>query len=438
MTRFEEKPVIADYWINAGFFVFEPEVFVRHRGQNLESDILPEVAKLNQLFAYRHTGFWKSMDTSKDQQELESINNGHSALAPWNRFEEVCRGQAAGRLRRTNTECSRQRSGWIGRFLSRVGRVFGRLGSAKAGGYGRADCCSSSRRQPGRHVLRRSAFFPRHLCVRKAGRRSLIKRSFAEYGIDTVFHLAAQPLVGVAKLDPIGTLEANVVGTWNVLEAARQTKVNQVVVASSDKAYGESADLPYTETHPLQGKYPYDCSKSCADLISQMYLATYDLPVSVIRCANLFGGGDLNFSRTIPGVIRATLENKPFVIRSDGQFVRDFLYVKDAADCYLFLAESARQGAPTRCVQFQPGSPMDGASMRESRSRVDGADRSGTGDSESGQRRDPRAIYELLQSTRVASVDSGVYYVGRAGRDHRVVSTVVRAEAEALAGAAVA
>lgn len=181
---------------------------------------------------------------------------------------------------------------------------------------------------------------------------SLIKRSFAEYGIDTVFHLAAQPLVGVAKLDPIGTLEANVVGTWNVLEAARQTKVNQVVVASSDKAYGESADLPYTETHPLQGKYPYDCSKSCADLISQMYLATYNLPVSVIRCANLFGGGDLNFSRTIPGVIRATLENKPFVIRSDGLFVRDFLYVKDAADCYLFLAERARQGAPQGAYNF--------------------------------------------------------------------------------------
>lgn len=182
--------------------------------------------------------------------------------------------------------------------------------------------------------------------------QSLLRRSFAEHGVDTVFHLAAQPLVGVAKLDPIGTLEANVVGTWNVLEAARQTKVKQVVVASSDKAYGESESLPYREDHPLQGKYPYDCSKSCADLISQMYLATYGLPVSVIRCANLFGGGDLNFSRTIPGVIKATLENKPFVIRSDGKFVRDFLYVKDAADCYLFLAESVQGGASQGAYNF--------------------------------------------------------------------------------------
>jgi CDP-glucose 4,6-dehydratase len=181
---------------------------------------------------------------------------------------------------------------------------------------------------------------------------NLLRRSFAEYGIDTVFHLAAQPLVGVAKLDPIGTLEANVVGTWNVLEGARQAKVRQVVVASSDKAYGDSDALPYTEQHPLQGKYPYDCSKSCADLISQMYLATYGLPVSVIRCANLFGGGDLNFSRTIPGAIKATLEGKPFVIRSDGQFVRDFLYVKDAADCYLFLAQSVQESAPQGAYNF--------------------------------------------------------------------------------------
>jgi CDP-glucose 4,6-dehydratase len=180
----------------------------------------------------------------------------------------------------------------------------------------------------------------------------LLRRAFAEHSIDTVFHLAAQPLVGVAKLDPVGTLEANVTGTWNILEAARQTKVKQVVIASSDKAYGDSTMLPYTEQHPLQGRYPYDCSKSCADLIAQMYLATYDLPVSVVRCANLFGGGDLNFSRTIPGVIKATLEGKPFVIRSDGKFVRDFLYVKDAAESYLLLSERVQQGASQGAYNF--------------------------------------------------------------------------------------
>ncbi|MCX6620121.1 MAG: NAD-dependent epimerase/dehydratase family protein, partial [Acidobacteria bacterium] len=135
------------------------------------------------------------------------------------------------------------------------------------------------------------------------------------------------------------TLRANVMGTWNVLEAARESKIGQIVVASSDKAYGASPDLPYRETYPLQGKYPYDVSKSCTDLICGMYAATYGLPVGILRCANLFGGGDLNFSRTIPGVVKATLEGERFRIRSDGKFVRDFLYVKDAAQSYLRAAE---------------------------------------------------------------------------------------------------
>ncbi len=167
----------------------------------------------------------------------------------------------------------------------------------------------------------------------------LLRRTLQEYSVHTVFHLAAQPLVGVAKADPVSTLQVNIQGTWNVLEAARQAKA-QVVVASSDKAYGCSQNLPYLETHPLQGSYPYDVSKSCADLISTMYAQTYQLPVAVVRCANLFGGGDLNFSRTIPGVIRATLEGQPFRIRSDGKPTRDFLYVEDAAEAYTTVAES--------------------------------------------------------------------------------------------------
>jgi CDP-glucose 4,6-dehydratase len=168
---------------------------------------------------------------------------------------------------------------------------------------------------------------------------ALLRRAMGEYSVDTVFHLAAQAIVGVAKLDPVGTLEANVRGTWNVLEAARQAQVRQTIVASSDKAYGVSADLPYREDHPLQGTYPYDVSKSCTDLISKMYAESYGLPVVIARCANLFGGGDLNFSRTIPGVVQATLRDERFLIRSDGKFVRDFLYVKDAASAYMCLAE---------------------------------------------------------------------------------------------------
>jgi len=166
-----------------------------------------------------------------------------------------------------------------------------------------------------------------------------MQRAIAEYEPHTVFHLAAQPLVQVAKRDPVGTLRANVMGTWNVMEACRLAGTSNVVVASSDKAYGASENLPYRETHPLQGRYPYDVSKSCTDLVAQMYAATYGVKTAIARCGNLFGGGDLNFSRTIPGLIKATLAGEPFVIRSDGKFVRDFLYVKDAAECYLILGE---------------------------------------------------------------------------------------------------
>ena len=167
----------------------------------------------------------------------------------------------------------------------------------------------------------------------------LLRRTLAEYSVQTIFHLGAQTLVGVAKVDPVGTLDANVRGTWMLLDAARQCGVSETIVASSDKAYGESPHLPYREDYPLQGRFPYEVSKSCADLITSMYARTYALPAAIVRCGNLFGGGDLNFSRLIPGVIEATLRNQNFKIRSDGMFVRDFLYVEDAAGAYLCLAE---------------------------------------------------------------------------------------------------
>ena len=170
-----------------------------------------------------------------------------------------------------------------------------------------------------------------------------IKRAMCEYSVDSVFHLAAQPLVGLAKLDPVNTLDANIRGTWNVLEAARQAQVGQVLVASSEKAYGHSDHLPYTEDQPLQGRFPYDVSKSCADLISKMYATTYELPVAISRCANLFGGGDLNSSRLIPSLIRSTLQGEQFVIRSDGHFVRDYIYVKDAVRAMLCLMQALSQ-----------------------------------------------------------------------------------------------
>ncbi len=179
-----------------------------------------------------------------------------------------------------------------------------------------------------------------------------IREVLCDHKIDTVIHLAAQSLVHAAKADPVATLETNVAGTWNVLEAARQAGVRQTLVASSEKAYGEGGPLPWNELQPLQGRYPYDCSKSCADLIAQMYLTTYGLPVSIIRTPNLFGGGDLNFSRTFPGAIRATLEGKTFVIRGNGRAIRDFLYVRDAAEAWLFLAAKLAGGTQQGAWNF--------------------------------------------------------------------------------------
>ena len=191
-----------------------------------------------------------------------------------------------------------------------------------------------------RSPLVRDGWLDRISCVHGSlTDEGLVRRVLAEYSVDTVFHLGAQTLVGVAKVDPLGTLEANVRGTWMLLDAVRQTGVRQVLVASSDKAYGDSDRLPYREDHPLQGRFPYDVSKSCADLVTTMYARTFGVRAAIVRCGNLFGGGDLHFSRLIPGVILATLRGERFLIRSDGQFVRDFLYVEDAADAYLRLAE---------------------------------------------------------------------------------------------------
>jgi len=169
-----------------------------------------------------------------------------------------------------------------------------------------------------------------------------LERAINEHEVDTIFHLGAQTIVGTAVRMPLPTLEANVRGTWNLLEACRlhPDLVQRIVVASSDKAYGEHEQLPYTEEMPLQGQHPYDVSKSCADLIAQAYYHTYDLPVTIARCGNIYGGGDLNWSRIVPGTIRSLLsEEQPF-IRSDGTFVRDYIYILDVVEAYLDLAEA--------------------------------------------------------------------------------------------------
>src|SRR5215211_4858828 len=174
--------------------------------------------------------------------------------------------------------------------------------------------------------------------------QATLERALGEYEIDTVIHLAAQTIVGIANRNPVSTFEANVAGTWALLEACRRSPlVKQIVIASSDKAYGDHEALPYDEETPLRGRHPYDVSKSCADLIAQSYAITYHLPVAITRCGNFYGGGDLNWNRIVPGTIRSVLRGRPPVIRSDGQFVRDYFYVEDGAAAYTLLAEQLAQ-----------------------------------------------------------------------------------------------
>lgn len=169
--------------------------------------------------------------------------------------------------------------------------------------------------------------------------QALLERVLGEYEIETVFHLAAQTIVGIANRNPVSTFETNIQGTWALLEACRRSpRVEQIVLASSDKAYGDQENLPYQEDAPLQGRHPYDVSKSCADLIAQTYAHTYGTPVTITRCGNLFGPGDLNWNRIVPGTIRSILEGVAPVIRSDGEFVRDYFHVEDASNAYRQLA----------------------------------------------------------------------------------------------------
>lgn len=190
----------------------------------------------------------------------------------------------------------------------------------------------------------------------------LLTRAINEHEIDSVFHLGAQTIVGTANRSPLSTFEANVRGTWNLLEACMRAGggVQRVIVASSDKAYGEHDVLPYTEDAPLQGRFPYDVSKSCADLIALSYFHSYGLPVVITRCGNLFGGGDLNFNRLVPGTVVAALRGEKPVVRSDGTFIRDYFYVRDAVEAYLTLAEAVpRDDVTGGAFNFGNETPMN-------------------------------------------------------------------------------
>lgn len=183
--------------------------------------------------------------------------------------------------------------------------------------------------------------------------QAFVERVLGEYEINTVIHLAAQTIVGIANRNPVSTFESNIQGTWVMLEACRRSPaVKQIVVASSDKAYGDQEVLPYTEDSPLQGRHPYDVSKSCADLITRTYAETYGLPTVITRCGNFYGGGDLNWNRIVPGAIRSVLRGVPPVIRSDGKSIRDYFYVEDGAAAYMLLAEKLAEHPDLRGQSF--------------------------------------------------------------------------------------
>jgi CDP-glucose 4,6-dehydratase len=188
-----------------------------------------------------------------------------------------------------------------------------------------------------------------------------VERAINKHEIDTIFHLGAQTIVGTAHRFPLPTFEANIRGTYNLLEASRihDRLVRRIVVASSDKAYGEQPNLPYREDMPLAGRHPYEVSKSCADLIAQCYHQTFRVPVAIARCGNVYGGGDLNWSRIVPGTIRALLRRERPVIRSNGHFVRDYVYVKDVARAYRTVAERLEcPGVPGEAFNFSSETPL--------------------------------------------------------------------------------
>lgn len=189
----------------------------------------------------------------------------------------------------------------------------------------------------------------------------VLERAINEHDVDTVFHLGAQPIVGVSLRNPLQTFEANIRGTYNLLEACRVHRdlVKRVVVASSDKAYGDGPSLPYTESMPADGRHPYDVSKSCADLLAATYAHTYGLAVTVARCGNIYGGGDLNWSRIVPGTIQSLFRGERPIIRSNGQYIRDYIFVDDVVEAYLALARAADDAALRgEAFNFSPGRPV--------------------------------------------------------------------------------
>jgi CDP-glucose 4,6-dehydratase len=374
--QFTEKPQAGEGWINGGFLVFEPAIFdyLQDDKSSLESDALERLATDGQLAAYRHDGFWQCMDTLRDKNLLERL--WEQKRAPWAVWEDSASASASHggpprgypaplneftpSLQPPASSLKPQASPlkppfWLDRPTLVTGatglvgsRLVQRLLAARA-----EVICLVRDWTPQATILTESWIHRVRIVRGDICDQALMERVLGEYEIDTVLHLAAQAIVGVANRNPVSTFESNIAGTWSVLEACRRSpRVKQIVTASSDKAYGDCPTLPYTEAAPLAGQHPYDVSKSCADLIAHSYAVTYGLPVAVTRCGNFYGGGDLNWNRIVPGTIRSILRGQSPVIRSDGEFIRDYFYVEDGAAAYMLLAEKLAENPNLRGEAF--------------------------------------------------------------------------------------
>jgi len=223
---------------------------------------------------------------------------------------------------------------------------------------------------PDSHVLSNQELHQSVVTVRGCVEdQTLMERVLGEHEIEVIFHLAAQTIVQIANRNPVSTFKSNIEGTWSLLEAARRSpNVQSIAIASSDKAYGDSEILPYSETTPLNAIYPYDVSKACADMIARSYAVTYNLPIGITRCGNFYGGGDLNWSRIIPGTIRSILMNENPILRSNGQLQRDYIFVEDAVHAYMTLAEQLTSNKNLRgeAFNFSTQDPLTALEIVES------------------------------------------------------------------------
>lgn len=322
ITEFAQKPMLYDY-VNGGFMVFNKEIFDYIKPGEMIEDALFKLIPLKQLALYKHEGFWYGMDTHKDFLHLNKLWEKDPKWKLWDQkpSDNLVLGALTPILQKTILVTGG--AGFIGsNLVNELVRQNQRVVVI--------DDLSSGRKE---NLPPEAIFYQADVRDKK------IAEIFEKENPAVVYHFAARPLVESGYDNPFEAIETNIMGTVNVLEICRRrNNLEAIVIVSSDKAYGKSQNLPYTESHPLKGDHPYDVSKSSADLIAQTYAKTYGMPILITRFSNVYGPGDLNFSRIIPGIIDSIRKNKILLIRSDGNMVREYTHVRDIVNGCIQLA----------------------------------------------------------------------------------------------------